>query len=518
MDETMTDLGVDAPKSKRFDLIGLANRRLSSLGCVIGWIVSTICFFGVSFALGGPSEGDATESAYSTWAIEHGRFACTYFHLTGATFAHPLRPDALMAPLYPLVAGAFAALFRIGSHTPFPTIAQMGPHCVNAVAAMSHWQYNSAAIMPTINLSYLVWPVLLTAIIVLVRASGQGHTGWEVVAGLTAGCSPLIFDSFVGFFHPEDILALSLIMLGLAATLNRRWLLAGVWLGLAFTSQQFALLAALPLIFVIPRHARVKYCAWFVVAVAVVDLPLVVATAGRGLRVVLLGSSRVGSQIRSFGGTVLWELNLHGVLLFCVARVAPIVAASVLAWWCARRLGPAILEPVSLLSLIGTCLAVRMVFEVNLYGYYFMATGVMLVMLDVAMGRIRGQTFAWLGLTTIAFNPVHDGFYSNLTAWSATLHRAVPIALIAVGVLAIVIDVAHRRFQFYKWLWLVVVTLTVSPRLFGGLEVFINTPNWAWQVILSPTALLLLAGPVMSSIRTSDQRLIPSASLQANPQ
>ena len=512
----MTNLDQGTPRGRSFGLIDLVNRPLTSFQCVIGWIVSTIIFFGLSFALGGPSEGDASESAFTTWAIQHGRFACSYFHLTGATWAHPLRPDALMAPLYPVLAGALAAIVRIGHGTPFPTTAQMGPHCANAVAAMAHWQYFSAAITPTINLSYLMWPLLLASIIVLVRASGRGRTSWEVVAAVMAGCSPLVFDSFIGFFHPEDILAMCLIMFGLSAAINRRWLLVGVCLGLAFTAQQFALLAAVPLFFAIPRKGRVKYSLWFVVAMAVIDLPLVVSTSGRALHVVLFGSSRAGSNVHSFGGTVLWELNLHGVPLFLLSRAAPIIAAGFVAWWCARRLGPHLIEPVPLLSLIGTCLAFRLVFEINLFSYYFMAAGVMLVMLDVAMGRIRGQTFAWLGLTTIAFNPVHWGFFSNITTWSGTLYRAVPFTLIGVGTLAILVDVTRRRFHFYKWLWLVIVIVTVRPVPFGGYAAIIHMPNWAWQLILTPTVLYLLASPLSALIHAQERMTSPATSIAAN--
>jgi hypothetical protein len=210
----------------------------------------------------------------------------------------------------------------------------------------------------------------------------------------------------------------------------------------------------------------------------------------------------------------LWELNLHGVPLFFVARAAPIVAACFVAWWCAHRLGLAVLEPVPLLSLIGTCLAIRLVFEVNLFGYYFMAAGVTLIMLDIAMGRIRGQTIAWLGLTTIAFNPVHWGFYSNITTWSGTLYRAVPYVLIAIGILAIVIDLVHHRFKLYKWMWLAIAIVTMIPRPLGGYRAIIETPGWAWQLILTPTVLFLLAGPIFASIRESDQRRNPSTSFQ----
>ena len=63
------------------------------------------------------------------------------------------------------------------------------------------------------------------------------------------------------------------------------------------------------------------------------------------------------------------------------------------------------MDPVPLLALMALSLSLRLVFEQNLYGYYFMAFAVSLVLLDVVGGRIRGQLVAWLGLLTLAYNP-----------------------------------------------------------------------------------------------------------------
>ena len=54
-----------------------------------------------------------------------------------------------------------------------------------------------------------------------------------------------------------------------------------------------------------------------------------------------------------------------------------------------------------LISLVATSLALRLVFEQNIFGYYFMALCVTLVLLDVISGRIRGELVAWLALITL---------------------------------------------------------------------------------------------------------------------
>jgi hypothetical protein len=75
----------------------------------------------------------------------------------------------------------------------------------------------------------------------------------------------------------------------------------------------------------------------------------------------------------------------------------------VLAEWVRRRVGAHALEPRVLVSLLGCCMTLRLVFEVNLYGYYLMAAAVLLVVLDVVAARIRASTIVWLVAAALAF-------------------------------------------------------------------------------------------------------------------
>ena len=54
------------------------------------------------------------------------------------------------------------------------------------------------------------------------------------------------------------------------------------------------------------------------------------------------------------------------------------------------------MDPVPFCRSIATSLSFRLVFEQNLYGYYFMALAVSLVLVDVMCGRIRGDSW-WRG-------------------------------------------------------------------------------------------------------------------------
>src|ERR1019366_2818573 len=94
------------------------DRPLSRLWCVIGWLTSSALFVGIIAMLGGPSESDANEFVYSTWAIAHGHLACAYSPGTVLNLPGISKPGPFIAPLYPLLSGAVAALLRIGHSIP----------------------------------------------------------------------------------------------------------------------------------------------------------------------------------------------------------------------------------------------------------------------------------------------------------------------------------------------------------------------------------------------------------------
>jgi hypothetical protein len=314
------------------------------------------------------------------------------------------------------------------------------------------------------------------------------------MAVILIACAPPIFMCYEDVFHPEVLIAMGLILAGLACALRRSWIWAGVLLGLAVTSQQFALLALAPLLVLAPGVQRLKYVAAAGASMALIIVPMVAITSGRALRAALYGSSQVtlgANTGASTGGTVLWELHLHGAILFLLVRIMPVVVAMALAWWAARRFGPIVLDPVPLLTIIAASLLLRLVFEENIFGYYFMAVAVMVLMLDVIRGRVRGQSVAWLGLITLAFNPVPWGHQ--------TLHQAIPIVVGLLGLIFVVADAIRGRVRWYLVVWLAVVVLTCEPLVWGlsiGHQVF---PNSLWQVVLVPTAFWLILGPLLST-------------------
>ena len=474
----------------------------SGLVCLSGWILSSAVFIGMVALFGGPTQNDAVESLYGTWAIAHGKFTCSYppaGTVPASHFFPYYQPHPGAPPLWPLISSGFAALTRIGHTATFPSQQGLGINCVNGYHEMYIWAQNSAAIFPTIGLGYYSWFVLLVGVVALLRASGRGHTGWEAFGVVFVALVPIVWMPLLDEFHPQDLVALGLVLAGTACALRREWVWAGVLVGLAVTSQQFALLVLVPLFVVAPGKQRWRLLISSAVAVALVSLPFIVATSGRAIHAVLFGTG----DSMSFGGTVLWNSGLRGPALVFCSRILPILISAAIAWWALRRMRSRVLEPIPLISLVATSLSLRLIFEEGLFGYKFMALAVMLILLALVRGHIRGQLVAWLALVTVVFNPIPAGLSLNARSWSDHVAASLSLASVAVVLFLVGYDAVHRRVRWYLVAWLVVAACaflhwplwsvdSIRPRL----------PLWFWQLVLVSSGVTMAVGPLVSSIRT----------------
>jgi hypothetical protein len=453
--------------------------------------------------LGGVSSGDSAESVYSTWSLAHLNFACSYPPATNAHFPIDALPYASVSPLYPIISAVIAGVLRFGHSVPFPTGATMGAHCSSAYVAMYKWSLASGALNPTLLIAYLGWFLLMAGVIVLLRTSGRGRNGWEVVTVFLMAVLPPAFMCIGTYFHPQDLMAVGLILLAVAAMHRQRWILTGVLIGLAFASQPFALLALVPLFVVAPPTQRLRYLISALLTLVVVDGPLIVLTSGRALRVSLFGSSRISvfGHTHSAGGTVLYAAHLQGIELFLVARVLPVLCAFAIALWVSRRLGPSVLEIETLLSLLATALCMRLIFEENLDGYYFMAVAVILLCADVIGGRLRGSLITWIALILLAFDPIPWWLYLKWEVRGLNLFMLLPTVFEIVVVVAFLVGIRRHRRRWYLIASAVVVALTCYPPLWDKMWTHHIAPYWLWQLILVPSVVVLASGSLRSRLR-----------------
>ncbi len=466
-------------------------------------MLATAAFFGMIALLGGPSARDSSESSFATWATAHGQLACAYAPATPVTqtFLPQYQVGPQTAPLWPLVSGGIASLTKLGHDVPFPSIHQLGVRCDDAYTAIYGWAEASRALLPTTGIGYAAWFALVAGVVAVLRAIGRGGTRWEALGVLLVGLTPAVWMPVLDYYHPEDLLAVGLMLGGLACFARRNWGWSGLLLGLAVTSQQFALLALVPLVVAAPARARWRLLVAAGAAWALVSLPVVAATSGRALGAVVFGTGNAAT----FGGTLLWETGVRGNALTFFSRIVPIILAAVIAWWVVRRVGPRVLQPVPLVSLVATCVSLRLVFEKGLFDYKFMALAVMLIVLAITQRRITGRLVVWLALVPLAFNPVPTGLAVNARSWGFDATSGFEVACILAGLLLVAWDASRRRVRWYLVAGVVLALCAFVHRPPMIDSVRAPFAVWFWQLVLVGSGVVMAAGPLVSLVRARER-------------
>jgi hypothetical protein len=387
----------------------------------------------VIFVRGGPNpaETDAHAVTFPTTAISHGDLRAAQ-RLT-------LVPNP---PGYPLLMAPLVVAFRpwIGSprwcdDKPIPEILRT-PNLAFfrsilmpcATSLTDHrrpppiW-YRSQAV-----LALLGWIVLAVGAVMFLRAAGVGRGATEAVLVLALAVLPAASDAIAQTYHPQDLTSVGLACAGLSQALRRRWVLVGVLFGVAFLCKQFAILPLVAVVAAAPDwRARVRSVVpgAAVVALGVVPFYVVapVNTVHALTAVFVAGVKLVRTP------TLLGVLTIDEQLKIRIARDAPVVASAALglwAWWRARS---RLLTPAPLVGLAVACLATRLVFEVGILNYYFLAVGVVLLLLDLTCRRPPLWSAAWIVTARFALPWFVPHAPEGLTAGVFLVIALVPIGL-----------------------------------------------------------------------------------------
>jgi hypothetical protein len=345
-------------------------------------------FVGLCTTFGGLDAADSSVSTYFTWSVSHAHLACAY--------ANPRSLGATAAPLYPLVASGLAALARIGHGVRFPSSSALGAHCAHAAAAIYAWSSRSHALGSTLKIGYLGWLALAFAVVFLIRTIKGGPTRGEVLTLFLVAWAPPVQMCLVKFFHPQDLIAVALVLVGLSWLLRGQSFLAGVFLSLAFLTQQFALLAIVALVVTAPKDHRARLVTALMLTSAVAGVTLLVVTSGRAWESLVYGTGD-----SSWTSSLLVETGLRGNALFVTARLAPVAMTAITAIRLRAKWRENIMAPSSLLTLVTLSMLWRLVFEINLWGYYFMSVTVLLLLLEAANNRLRRGVLLWVVVASL---------------------------------------------------------------------------------------------------------------------
>jgi glycosyl transferase family 87 len=171
------------------------------------------------------------------------------------------------------------------------------------------------------------------------RAMGSRGAGRGACAAAAVIClvNPLTWEA-LRLGHPEELLGAAFVVVAALYAAEGRSLAAGLLLGLALATKQWAALAVLPVLAVAPAR-KLKLGAAAVAMVAVLTLPVVLADAG-GFYDANRQASWSGERVHPFNAV--WPLAPSEDRVISVAGKTEIVTVRVIPPWLAHLLHPAI--------------------------------------------------------------------------------------------------------------------------------------------------------------------------------
>jgi hypothetical protein len=372
-------------------------------------LLATLVFVTWIAATGGPNQADSDQSTVAVVAIARGQFHCAY----------PRDEQTPTPPLYPMLAGAVVAAAGLDGPKVNPTF-DLGPDCRSGAAILG--QLTPHHVRQVLWVGVIGFLALLAGFIALLRAAGRGRCWWECLGVLLLACLVPVIESVATFFHPNDLLAMGLVLGAMACCLSSRWAWAGVLVGAACMAHQFALLVAVPLAVLAVTERRFRFVVAAVATAGVIAVTALGLTGWGAIRAI------VGEGIAPTSA-VTWvdHLGLSNNGLAVVSRILPLVLAGALALIAARRLGREIHTPSLFCELLALCLGLRLVFEINLVGYRFMAYVVMLLVIELVNARVRWVVVAWVVAVSLIW-PVSSDFHSGVLGDQKLLLQLVAIA------------------------------------------------------------------------------------------
>jgi hypothetical protein len=178
-----------------------------------------------------------------------------------------------------------------------------------------------------------------------------------------------------------------------------------------------------------------------------------------------------------------------------VARLTPLAFALIVAVLIVHRLGrTAAREPVALMSLVALTLGLRLVFEPEVYAYYFMALSVALILLDVMCGHIRSMLVVWLLAVSLAFAADPTTLIFSRVSWGHTAQHALPPIVLILAVVGFVFTLVLKGFHldllawsalamgaWIAWSW--PITIFLHPFTFTFEEIVLVVPGVALAAV-----------------------------------
>lgn len=284
----------------------------------------------------------------------------------------------VLTPSTAIATGHFSHAYVISPHKGPPPTFQPPGFPLFAGGVMYVLSHFGVVARSAINVATATTVVAVMAGGIMVLRAINVSRRWELVFLVGLALDPVFAQTLWQLYHPQDVLALGLVLAGVASGLRAQWIWAGVCLGAALACKQTAVLALLPLVVIAPSRRRIWFLASAGVTATAIFAPLC-ATNWNSVRQIVQGPQPSG-----IGLTFLDQLHLPLATESMVARLGPLAASALLAaiLLVLTRRGP-LTDSVAL----GTVLAAlcgRTIFEVIPTAYYLFPASVGLLLLAVS--------------------------------------------------------------------------------------------------------------------------------------
>jgi hypothetical protein len=277
--------------------------------------------------------------------------------------------------------------------------------------------------------------------------------GWLVGAGpgwrrrelwflLAVAVNPFFRESLGDYFHPEDVLALGLLLLSLCLASQDRWLWAGASLGLAIGCKQWALLAfPAVLLMASGRRAKTQFAGAALGCAAALYLPFAVLTPKSFFQIVRGPVPIAGGlvpQTTLIGMLREAPFHLSVASVNNIARLLPLLFAVLIAGvWAVimvRRNGAVTPAPVDqVVGLILAAMAFRLIGDCIALSYY---AAPLIVFVAIASARwSRFPSFAIVSSFALAFWYGTSMPRRMLGPWAGAAVFSLAVTTVAVGAL-----------------------------------------------------------------------------------
>ncbi|NNN21112.1 MAG: hypothetical protein HKL80_03815 [Acidimicrobiales bacterium] len=368
------------------------SKKIIALSVILAFILVVIIrntgAYGVTY------NRDFPQTTNPAVAIAQGKLSCAY---DGSIIndANPLYPLILALSLRTFTSSQdISQLFEVDS----TVCANPNPQISLSDNLASHIVSDTA---------FVTWLVVAFGLIYVLQKSARKNTWFLIYALFGLSLMPFFAASISIFFHPEDVLAIGLVLISTGAMLREKWILSGIFAGLALDSKLIAVPFLLVLFVLIPGKARIKFTLAAVFISALILSPFLITLpssikifAGHDALTFLINAPSIMSYLKGIFGS-------HAAL---ASRGLPVIFAGVFAIVFKMKLPNVFKNTEAVVILLCASAIWRVFFEVEVFAYYLMPISITFFLIVLICNRGYMLYLFWSFVTALIYNATNGAW------------------------------------------------------------------------------------------------------------